>query len=218
MKQLKKNIPVKLLISYGGVVIIPVVIILIMYFITAGFIRAEVTITNEMLIIYYEDIRIILIYIISGILLNILLCIYAVFINLKNKHSQASEHVKEPAEKVYTGIKQNSDIMYRDIELTGKVTEFIAENYNDPSLSVSGIGAHFNLTPAYLSKLYKNQTGEGILNCINTVRVEAARELLQEGKNVNETALLVGFTNSGTMIRIFKKITGITPGQIKYIK
>jgi len=217
MKLLKKNISVKLLISYGSIVLIPVVIIFITYSVITSFIKAEVIITNEILIIYYEDIRIILIYIISGLIINILLCVYAVFMKLKMKHGPTPAVIKESAEKVSIKVKHNSDIIYRDIELSKKVTEFIAVNYNDPSLSVSGIGAHFNLTPAYLSKLYKDQTGEGLLNCINTIRVEAAKDLLQEGKNVNETALLVGFTNTGTMIRIFKKITGITPGQIKYL-
>jgi len=217
MKLLKNKIPVKLLISYGGVALLPVVISFFTCILIAGIIRAEVIITNDMLIIYYEDIRIILIYIVFGLVINALMCIYAVLIYLKKKHNPVSGSSKVQAEKSCIKSKYVSDFITGDTELSRKIIEFIADNYNDPSLSVSAIGAHFNLTPAYLSKLYKDQTGEGLLNSINTVRVEAARELLHEGKNVNETALLVGFTNSGTMIRLFKKITGITPGQIKHL-
>ena len=85
----------------------------------------------------------------------------------------------------------------------------------DPDLNISITSQHFDMTPAYLSSIYKKQTGGSLLDYINTMRIEHAKELLEEGKSVVEAAELTGFRDSGTFIRAFKKKYGITPGQLK---
>lgn len=92
-----------------------------------------------------------------------------------------------------------------------KVREYIEENYGDENLSVSLIGDFFGLTPSYLSKLFKDETGETILNYIHFVRIKHAEEFLRNGKSVEKTAQLVGYTNVNSFTRVYKKLTGITP-------
>lgn len=92
-----------------------------------------------------------------------------------------------------------------------KVREYIEENYGDENLSVSLIGDFFGLTPSYLSKLFKDETGETILNYIHFVRIKHAEEFLRSGKSVEKTAQLVGYTNVNSFTRVYKKLTGITP-------
>ena len=100
-------------------------------------------------------------------------------------------------------------------QLSRKIIEFIYENYQNPDLNISLTGLHFDITPAYISTLFKKQTGESLLEYINAVRVKEAQILLEQGISVVETAQKVGFRNSGAFIRVFKKKTGITPGQMK---
>jgi len=142
----------------------------------------------------------------------------------KEKDLRASFLEAMEAAEYRNTLGEREVIHYSDIKKTGqeknaglsqKVIDYVAEHYNNSNVNVSSIGETFDLTPAYLSKLFKEQTGEGLLSYLNAVRVDAAKKLLQEGKSVNEVAAMVGFTNSGTMIRIFKKIVGITPGQIR---
>lgn len=101
--------------------------------------------------------------------------------------------------------------------LCNKITQYIKENYNDPDLNISLTGLHFSITPAYLSTIFKKQTGESLLEYINDVRIGKAKEFLEQGISVVDTAERVGFRNSGAFIRVFKKKTGITPGQLKKI-
>ena len=69
---------------------------------------------------------------------------------------------------------------------------------------------------AYLSATYKEQAGEGLLEFINKVRVENAKELLQTTDNNMPTiAGSVGYINVRTFLRVFKKYVGITPTQFK---
>lgn len=71
------------------------------------------------------------------------------------------------------------------------------------------------MTPAYLSSIYKKCTGDSLLKFINQTRIDEAERLLAEGISVVEAAERVGFRDSSTFIRTFKKFTGATPGQLK---
>lgn len=96
-----------------------------------------------------------------------------------------------------------------------KIKDYIEENFQDINLNVSQIGAHFEMSPSYLSSLYRKEMGESLVTVINKVRVKNAALLLKKGNTVNETALLCGFTDCSAFIRIFKKYMEITPGQYK---
>ncbi len=102
-----------------------------------------------------------------------------------------------------------------DKQLSKKIMDYINENYQNPDLNISQTGLHFNITPAYISALFKEQTGESLLEYINAVKINAAQELLKQGYSIVEISQMVGFRNSGSLIRVFKKITGVTPGQFK---
>ncbi len=125
--------------------------------------------------------------------------------------SQFEALLDQICEKVLELQKETS----RDRTLSIKVQEYICEHYMDPDLNISITSQYFDMTPAYLSSIYKKQTGGSLLDYINTVRIEHAEQLLMEGKSVVEVAERTGFRDSGTFIRAFKKKKGITPGQLK---
>lgn len=97
--------------------------------------------------------------------------------------------------------------------LVSQVQEFIRENYQDPFLNVSLIADKLNRNLSTLSHQYKDLTGRGLLEELHTVRLEAAKNLLKEGKTVRETAELTGYGDSRALIRAFKRYEGSTPGQ-----
>lgn len=96
------------------------------------------------------------------------------------------------------------------------INQYIKENYFNPDLNVSMLGETFHLTPAYLSKIYKSETGNSLLYAINSIRIEASQKLLDETDlSVNQISQLVGYLYCNAFIRFFKKQTGLTPGQYK---
>lgn len=97
--------------------------------------------------------------------------------------------------------------------LVNQVQEFIRKNYQDPFLNVSLIADRLNRNLSTLSHQYKDLTGHGLLEELHTVRLEAAKRLLKEGKTVRETAELTGYGDSRALIRAFKRYEGSTPGQ-----
>lgn len=99
-----------------------------------------------------------------------------------------------------------------------KVREFIVNSYKDINLSVGAIGGYFDMTPAYVSKLFKEQTGESLLDYINKIRIEKAKGLLQHEKyTIQEVAEMVGYNDVKTFTRYFKRYEGVTPGKFKDI-
>jgi two-component system response regulator YesN len=100
-----------------------------------------------------------------------------------------------------------------------QIVDYINENYQDPNLNISMIGSHFDMKPAYLSKLFKDHTREGLLDSINKTRIAKAKYLIDESnKNVSDVASRVGFNDVNAFIRTFKKYEGITPGKYKEMK
>jgi AraC-like DNA-binding protein len=101
-------------------------------------------------------------------------------------------------------------------EVDLKIKEFVEENYSDINLNVDMIGFEFNVTPWYLSKLFLKKTGETLPNYITNIRIAKAKEMLADKRlNINRIAEKVGYVNSNTFIRVFKKHEGITPGQFR---
>lgn len=93
---------------------------------------------------------------------------------------------------------------------------YIKNNYNKADLSVSDIAEKFELTPTYLTRLFKEKTGEGILDYIVKIRLDKAKLLLKnQQKGIKDVAIEVGYCSSTAFIRVFKKYEGITPGSYR---
>jgi len=100
-------------------------------------------------------------------------------------------------------------------QLCENVRQFIRDHYSDPDLNISQTSLHFDMTPAYLSSVFKRETGQSLLDYIWTVRLDHVKEQLGKGIPLSRIAAETGFRDSSALIRIFKKYTGLTPGQYR---
>ena len=125
-------------------------------------------------------------------------------------------YFRQIVNEVCTKAERIAENEQKDV-LSEKVKEYIEKNFTDQGLNISQIALQFFVTPAYLSTLFKKQTGESILSVLKQRRVEYAKTLLENGVKVTEVAEKSGFSDLSTFIRTFKTYTGTTPGQIKKI-
>ncbi|WP_028612307.1 AraC family transcriptional regulator [Paenibacillus harenae] len=136
--------------------------------------------------------------------------------NIRDMEQRFIEILKEVCEYTAFKRKQQQQTARGAVlqERSAEIIAYIEKNYTDANLNITMIGEHFGMTQTYLSKLFKEQTGDGILNTINQVRMEHAKALLKDGSNsIKSVAGSVGFHDVNTFIRTFKKVEGITPGQ-----
>jgi AraC-like DNA-binding protein len=97
-----------------------------------------------------------------------------------------------------------------------KVDKFIKEHYTDVNLSLTMIADSVGLSVKYISKLFKMETGQGLLSYIGAFRIQKAKVLLQEGRyTLNEISEMVGYTSIKTFRRVFQKIEGVNPGRYR---
>lgn len=113
---------------------------------------------------------------------------------------QIFEHL-EQAEK-------SSDILVQ-------ICQFIDENF-DANLSLGSISNDFFLSSSYLSSLFKKGTGITITHYIESVRMEQAKQLLQNyALSINDIALSVGYSDPNYFGKVFKKHILLTPTQFR---
>lgn len=99
-----------------------------------------------------------------------------------------------------------------------KVTEYISKNYTLASMGAALICREFKFSASYLSRLFKTELGISTVEYIHSVRIEKAKQLLsQTNETVDNIAVLVGFTNRWTLIRVFKEREGVTPGAFRQL-
>lgn len=93
---------------------------------------------------------------------------------------------------------------------------YIRQNYTK-EISLREFGSQFHLSEKYISRYFKEHFHITLSKYINHLRLEHARQLLQESTvPVTEVALQSGYQNVSYFIRCFKKMYGVSP--LKYRK
>ncbi len=104
-------------------------------------------------------------------------------------------------------------------ELVRKVNQLIEKEYANPNFSLNWIADEMDMSSIYLSRIYKQQTMSAIVDVINNVRLERAKEYLENtDQSVIDIALKCGYTSSSYFHRMFKKNFGVTPADYRKLK
>jgi AraC-like DNA-binding protein len=96
-----------------------------------------------------------------------------------------------------------------------EIRQYIEAHYSEP-LSLSSVAESFLINPAYLSRLFKAQSGEDFHEYLGRLRLEAACSLLQStGLPVQKVAETVGMENEHYFYSKSKKLLGCTPAEYR---
>ena len=81
--------------------------------------------------------------------------------------------------------------------------------------SQQNLSRSLGLTPAYFCRLFHEKTGQHFSTFLTRTRMEKAQELLAEssGKTLAEISAACGYPNKSYFCQVFKKYTGLTPGE-----
>jgi AraC-like DNA-binding protein len=97
-----------------------------------------------------------------------------------------------------------------------KAIEFIEAQYAD-NISIGDIAGYVGLSGNYLSRVFKSETGKPPLEYLSRYRIMRSIELLkgESRYSLQEVSQQVGYHDSHSFIRFFKKYEGITPGEYR---
>lgn len=100
--------------------------------------------------------------------------------------------------------------------LADRIKKIIEENYNQNYLGLYYISEQVGVGTSYVSKVFKEEYGIGVVEYMNRLRIINAKKLMETNEmTVKEIAEKVGFTSDIHFIRIFKKYENMTPGVYK---
>lgn len=99
--------------------------------------------------------------------------------------------------------------------ITKFVIDYVESNFGG-DLSLDAIAYKLGITGPYLSSYFKEKTGTNFSDYIQTVRMNKATEMLIETDLlIQEIAFLVGYLTVASFNRVFKRYTGMTPGEFR---
>ena len=96
-----------------------------------------------------------------------------------------------------------------------EMQSFIRQHYNE-NISLNMLAEQFYMHPNYLSRLFKEKTGENFVEYLTEVRMQKAQELLRDSEyKIIEICGMVGYDNPRSFSKAFKHFTGMTPRECR---
>ena len=81
--------------------------------------------------------------------------------------------------------------------------------------SASAIAEHFDISPSYLARLFRNSLAISPYQYLMHIRLDEARRMLEQGASVTEACFACGFGDCSRFIHYFKREMGITPSKMR---
>lgn len=96
-----------------------------------------------------------------------------------------------------------------------QLTRYI-DSHLESDLCLDALAREVHYSPSYLSRAFKQQTGEALSAYVKSARIDRAKTLLANTDyQVQEIAELVGMPKINTFGTVFKSVTGLSPTQYR---
>lgn len=97
-------------------------------------------------------------------------------------------------------------------EIVPEIKKYIDENFTDADLSLDKISLRYSYNKKYISTLFKRETGTGISQYLQALRIQYACALIEQGfTSVKDIAFLCGYNEALYFSKAFKSKTGTSP-------
>lgn len=130
---------------------------------------------------------------------------YTLFLNILHRLSvdTAAERIVGPGYVRDDDTQESRDVMI--------VKNYIQDHYQE-EIYIKTLADLIDVEQQWLSALFKNKTGNTVIDYVNQVRLgQVARRLISTEEPVAQIAIDCGFSNLANFNRHFKRIKGVTP-------
>lgn len=93
--------------------------------------------------------------------------------------------------------------------------QYISSRYAE-HLTLEETAAVVSLSPDYLSRIFKQETGITFNQYLNNIRITKAKELIRHSElRLTDISQLVGYDDQSYFTKVFKRVTGLSPNEYK---
>lgn len=104
-------------------------------------------------------------------------------------------------------------------DLLRELKQYIEQNFMNPELSLDHLGQQFRMNGKYISYVFKEEFGEKFIDFLTQIRMRQAQQWLCETDwPIQDISEKVGYVNSISFRRVFKKHAGVSPGDYRKVK
>ena len=123
--------------------------------------------------------------------------------------SKRVEQLAEDFCAFYGGIREK-----RSSQTRNELITFVDEHVFRSDFGLEQVADTFKLSPSYLSRFYKQETGYTFTQYVTLLHLNRAKRLLTESNlSIREIVEQIGYIDTASFVRKFKACEGITPGQ-----
>lgn len=133
----------------------------------------------------------------------------------------------QPPETVYESIREIISQTVKEAigrkdrqqnELKDQLLSFLEENFDDQNITLSSLATTFGKSESYISHIYKKYCGKNFYALLEGLRMERARELLQNSElSIQDVAEKSGYSSMHSFRRVFKKVFGVSPSSFRNV-
>ncbi len=118
------------------------------------------------------------------------------------------QHLEKATTLVFNTLGESRKLIHQ-------AKQFIQSNYAH-NISLEAIAEELNISPNYLSYLFRKETKESVVEYITRYRIEQAKRILRTTHyKVYEVGQMVGYDSEQYFSRVFKKVVGMPPAKYK---
>lgn len=133
-------------------------------------------------------------------------------------HVQNCSQLSDMKQYIHRFFQVLAEYSAKELELSNtslkaqNIMEYIHQNYNNPQLDGVMVSGQFEITPSYLSRMFKEYMGVNLSIYLQTVRLTRAKELLAKTElSIDQIAEEVGYIGRQSLVRLFRKFEGVNP-------
>jgi len=131
----------------------------------------------------------------------------------KINHTESIFELQEQIENILITAAEYFSGRYtqKNNKIINDIKKIVGKKYME-DININYIADSVYLSPNYISQIFKQETGETIIDYLTKTRMEEARTLLRETDfKVLDISEMVGFQDASYFSKVFKKYTGIHP-------
>lgn len=116
-------------------------------------------------------------------------------------------------------IQNKSGFAFKSISkkyVVEQIVNYFEAHYSE-KISLDQIAENMYLSPFYISKIFKSETGDTPIRYLIDIRLDRAYKLIESGRvaSIQEAAALVGYDDAYYFSKLFKKHFGESPSKVR---